>query len=157
MTVRAAGWFVVLVMLSACTEAGGEPPGALCERYAEAAERVIGGSYAEPEIEPPPVSDDDARFHAAAVGGPNAGSFYAVRGVSLADYAPDVESRCSWRELHLVVEFAEVPEYFDPELMLGSVLGDLRRKEGLDAYSDGMRIVVEDFDTGFYAAFDPGG
>jgi len=39
--------------------------------------------------------------------------------------------------------------------MLGSVLDDLRREEGLDAYADRMRIVVEDRDSGFYAAFDP--
>jgi len=72
-----------------------------------------------------------------------------------ATYAPEVESRCSSRELNLVVEFAEVSEYFDPEIMLGSVLDDLRRNEGLDAYADRMRIVLEDRDTGFYAAFDP--
>jgi hypothetical protein len=29
-------------------------------------------------------------------------------------------------------------------------------KEGLDAHADRMKIVVEDFDTGFYVAFDPG-
>ena len=155
MTVRSAGWWLVLVVLSACTKAGGKPPDTLCERYAEAAERVIGGPYREPEVEPPPVSDDDARFHLPAVGGPNAGWFYAGAGASLADYAPEVESRCSWRELNLVVEFAEVGAYFDPEIMLGSVLDDLRRKEGLDAYADRMRIVVEGHDSGFYAAFDP--
>jgi hypothetical protein len=32
----------------------------------------------------------------------------------------------------------------------------LRREEGLDAYADRMKIVVEDVDRGFYAAFDPG-
>ena len=46
--------------------------------------------------------------------------------------------------------------YFDPEILLGSVLDGLRRKEALDAYADRMRIVVEDVDRGFYAAFDPG-
>jgi len=58
--------------------------------------------------------------------------------------------------LSLAVEFPDVPEYFDPEILLGSVLDGLRRKEGLDAYSDRMRVVVEDVDSGFYAAFDPG-
>ena len=91
-------------------------------------------------MEPPPVSDDDARFHAPAVGRANCACGIAVRGVSLADYAPEVESRCSWRELHVVVEFAEVAEYLDPELVLGSVLDDLRRKKGLDACADRMTI-----------------
>jgi hypothetical protein len=40
--------------------------------------------------------------------------------------------------------------------LLGSVLKDLRREEGLDAYADRMKIVVEDVDSGFYAGFDPG-
>jgi hypothetical protein len=56
----------------------------------------------------------------------------------------------------VVLEFPYVAEYYDPETTLGGVLEDLRGKEGLDAYSDRMKIVVEDFDTGFYAAFDPG-
>jgi len=106
MNARLAGWLVVLVMLGACTEVRDEPPASLCERYAEAAERV--------------------------------------------------QSRCSWRELNLVLEFPSIAEYYDPEITLGSILEDLRGKEGLDAYADRMRIVVEDFDTGFYAAFDPG-
>ena len=71
------------------------------------------------------------------------------------DYAPTVEARCSWRELNLVVEFPQISEYFDPEIMLGSILSDLRRDEGLDAYADRMKIVVEDVDIGVYAAFDP--
>ena len=135
MTVRSAGWFVVLVMLGACTEAGGEQPGALCQRYAEAAERVLVSGY---PVHVPTITE-----------------FYVSGGAYAMDYAPEVESRCSWRELNLVVEFAEVAEYFDPEIMLGSVLDDLRRTEGLDAYADRMRIVLEDRDSGLYAAFDP--
>ena len=153
---RSTGWLGVLVMVGACTGAGGERPASLCERYAEAAERVVGGRYEE--LEPPPVSDNDAPFHAPATGGPNEMEFYAssARGGRAFEYAPWVESRCAWRELSLAVEFPDVPEYFDPEILLGSILDDLRRKEGLDAYSDRMRVVVEDVDSGFYAAFDPG-
>ena len=81
----------------------------------------------------------------------------SARGGRASEYAPGVESRCAWRELSLLVEFPEVSDYFDPEILLGSVLDGLRRKEGLDAYSDRMRVVVEDVDSGFYAAFDPGG
>ena len=137
MTVRSAGWFVVLVMLGACTEVGGEVPDTdtLCKRYAEAAERVLVSGY---PVRVPTITE-----------------FYVSGGVYPMDYAPEVESRCSWHGLHLVVEFPEVGNYFDPEIMLGSVLDDLRREEGLDAYADRMRIVVEDRDSGFYAAFDP--
>lgn len=137
MTVQSAGWWVVLVVLSACIEAGDKPPDTdtLCQRYAEAAERVIVSGYS---VRVPTITE-----------------FYVSGGAYVMDYTPEVESRCSWRELNLVVEFAEVSEYFDPEILLGSVLDDLRRTEGLDAYADRMRIVVEDRDTGFYAAFDP--
>ena len=61
------------------------------------------------------------------------------------------------RELNLMLEFRSIARYSDPEILLGSVLEDLRREEGLDAYADRMRVVVEDVDSGFYAAFDPGG
>ena len=47
---RSTGWLGVLVMVGACTEAGGERPVSLCERYAEAAERVVGGWYEELEL-----------------------------------------------------------------------------------------------------------
>jgi hypothetical protein len=66
-----------------------------------------------------------------------------------------VGALCSWRELNLVLESDEVVEYYDPEIHLGSILDALRRKEGLDAYVDRMKIVLGDADTGFYAAFDP--
>ena len=157
MTARLVGWLVVLVVVGACTEAGGERPVSLCERYAEAAERVVGGWHEELDR-----SFEQAREkagpHVPATGGPNEWEFYAAhasRRPAFA-YGPWVESRCSWRELSLLVEFPDVGEYFDPEILLGSVLDDLRREEGLDAYSDRMRVVVEDVDSGFYAAFDPG-
>jgi len=154
---RSTGWLGVLVMVGACTEAGGERPVSLCERYAEAAERVVGGWHEELELTVE-QAEENARGHVPAVGGPNESQFYALsaRGGRASEYAPWVESRCAWRELSLAVEFPDVPEYFDPEILLGSVLDGLRRKEGLDAYSDRMRVVVEDVDSGFYAAFDPG-
>ena len=157
MTARLVGWLGVLVMVGACTEAGGERPVSLCERYAEAAERVVGGWHEELELTVE-QAEENARGHVPAVGGPNALMFYAAYPlrVSALFFAPTVESRCSWRELNLVVEFREIAEYFDPEILLGSILDDLRGKEGMDAYADRMKIVVEDFDTGFYAAFDPG-
>jgi hypothetical protein len=129
----------------------------LCDRYAEAAERVVGGWYEEldPAYE---RAREKTGPYLPAVGGPNEWEFwasYAPRGPAFA-YGPWVESRCSWRELSLLVEFRSIAEYFDPGIMLGSVLDDLRRKEGLDAYADRMRVVVEDVDSGFYAAFDPG-
>ena len=158
MKARSAGWLVVFLMVGACTEvsteAGDEQPTALCERYATAAERVILDWYSE--AVPEPISKENAAGHAPAVGGPNAHEFYAMRGApALLAYAPTVEARCSWRELNLVVEFPDVPEYFDPEIMLGSILRDLRRDKGLDAYADRMKVVVEDVDIGVYAAFDP--
>ena len=125
---------------------------ALCEGYARAAGRVIRNWYREPETE---ASKEHSRGHLPAVGGPNASWAWSALGGSLMDYAPTVEARCSWRELNLVVEFPQISEYFDPEIMLGSILRDLRRDEGLDAYADRMKIVVEDVDIGVYAAFDP--
>jgi hypothetical protein len=92
-----------------------------------------------------------------AVGGPEASFFFATLPVPPSFFAPTVEACCSWRELNLMLEFRSIAEHYDPEITLGSILEDLRGKEGLDAYADRMKIVVEDFDTGFYAAFDPGG
>jgi hypothetical protein len=156
----ATGWLVMLVIVGACTEVRDEPPASLCERYAEAAERVIVDWYAEFN-----AARERARGtpspEGPAVGGPNAWEFYATMRLSPMFPPPTlrarVQSRCSWRELNLVLESDEVSEYYDPEITLGSILEDLRGKEGLDAYADRMKIVVEDFDTGFYAAFDPGG
>lgn len=122
---------------------------ALCEGYARAAGRVIRNWYREPEAEPP---KEHTRGQLPAVGGPNA---WSALGGSRMDDAPEVEARCSWRELNLVVDFPQISDYFDPEIMLGSILDGLRRDEGLDAYADRMKVVVEDVDTGFYAAFDP--
>ena len=155
MTARLVGWLGVLVMLGACTEAGGERPVSLCERYAEAAERVVGGWYEELELTVE-QAEENARGHLPAIGGPNAFLHYPGAKWSRRFDAPEVESRCSRRELSLGFEFREIGGYFDPEILLGSVLDGLRRKEGLDAYSDRMKIVVEDVDSGFYAAFDPG-
>ena len=155
MTARLVGWLVVLLVVGACTKAGDERPTGLCERYAEAAERVIVDWHAVTDASPV-LAQGKGAGHLPAVGGPEASFFYATLPVSPPVYAPTVESRCSWRELNLMLEFPDVPEYFDPEILLGSVLEDLRGKEGLDAYADRMKIVVEDFDTGFYAAFDPG-
>ena len=155
MMARSAGWLVVFLMVGACTEvsteAGDEQPTALCERYADAAERVILDGYTEAE----PDTKEDAAGYLPAIGGPNASWAWSALGGSLMDYAPEVEARCSWRELNLMLEFPQVAEYFDPEIMLGSILRDLRRDEGLDAYADRMKIVVEDVDIGVYAAFDP--
>ncbi|MBW1761777.1 MAG: hypothetical protein JRG67_13300 [Deltaproteobacteria bacterium] len=151
MTARWAGWLVVLVMVGGCTEAGDKQPTSLCERYADAAERVILDWYTKAETD----TKEDAAGYLPAIGGPNASWAWSALGGSLLDYAPEVEARCSWRELNLVVEFPDVPEYFDPEIMLGSVLEGLRRDEGLDAYADRMKIVLGDVDTGFYAAFGP--
>ena len=155
MTARLVGWLGVLVMLGACTEAGGERPVSLCERYAEAAERVVGGWHEELELTVE-QAEENARGHLPAIGGPNAFLHYPGAKWSRRFDAPEVESRCSRRELSLGFEFREIGGYFDPEILLGSVLDGLRRKEGLDAYSDRMKIVVEDVDSGFYAAFDPG-
>ena len=155
MTARLVGWLVVLLVVGACTKAGDEQPMALCERYAQAAERVIVDWYTVTDASPE-VAQGKGVGHAPAVGGPEASFFYATLPVSPPVYAPTVESRCSWRELNLVLEFRSIAGYYDPETTLGGVLEDLRRKEGLDAYADRMKIVVEDFDTGFYAAFDPG-
>ena len=152
---RSTGWLGVLVMVGACTEAGGERPVSLCERYAEAAERVVGGWYEELELTVE-QAEENARGHLPAIGGPNAFLHYPGAKWSRRFDAPEVESRCSRRELSLGFEFREIGGYFDPEILLGSVLDGLRRKEGLDAYSDRMKIVVEDVDSGFYAAFDPG-
>ena len=124
----------------------------LCEGYARAAGRVIRNWYREPEAE---ASKEHSRGHLPAVGGPNASWAWAMLGGSRMDYAPKVEARCAWRELNLALEFPQVSEYFDPEIMLGSILSDLRRDEGLDAYADRMKIVVEDVDIGVYGAFDP--
>ena len=151
---RSTGWLGVLVMVGACTEAGGEWPASLCERYAEAAERVVGGRYEELELTVE-QAEENAQGHLPAIGGPNASLHYPAPKWSPRFDAPEVESRCSRRELSLGFEFPEVGGYFDPEILLGSILDDLRRKEGLDAYSDRMRVVVEDADSGFYAAFDP--
>ena len=155
MTARLVGWLGVLVMLGACTEAGGERPVSLCERYAEAAERVVGGWYEELELTVE-QAEENARGHLPAIGGPNAFLHYPGAKWSRRFDAPEVESRCSRRELNLGFEFPEGGGYSDPEILLGSVLKDLRREEGLDAYADRMRVVVEDVDSGFYAAFDPG-
>ena len=143
-------------MVGACTEVREEPAVSLCERYAEAAERVVLGWSEEADLAYQRAREE-APPQVPAVGGPNALMFYAAYPlrVSALFFAPTVESRCSWRELNLVVEFREIAEYFDPEILLGSILDDLRGKEGMDAYADRMKIVVEDFDTGFYAAFDP--
>jgi hypothetical protein len=146
---------VVLLVVGACTKAGDEQPTALCERYAQAAERVILDWYRVTDASPM-LAQEKGAGHVPAVGGPEASFYYALVSISPLVYAPTVESRCSWRELNLVLEFPDVPEYFDPEILLGSILEDLRREEGLDAYSDRMRVVVEDVDSGFYAAFDPG-
>ena len=100
-------------------------------------------------------AEENAQGHLPAIGGPNASLHYPAPKWSPRFDAPVVESRCSRRELSLGFEFPEVGGYFDPEILLGSVLEDLRRKEGLDAYADRMKIVVEDVDSGFYAAFDP--
>jgi hypothetical protein len=127
----------------------------LCERYAEAAERVVGGWYEELELTVE-QAEENARGHLPAIGGPNASVYYPPPKWSRRFDAPEVESRCSRRELSLGFEFREIGGYFDPEILLGSVLDGLRRKEALDAYADRMRIVVEDVDRGFYAAFDPG-
>ena len=154
MTARLVGWLGVLVMLGACTEAGGERPVSLCERYAEAAERVVGGWYEELELTVE-QAEENARGHLPAIGGPNAFLHYPGAKWSRRFDAPEVESRCSRRELNLGFEFPEGGGYSDPEILLGSVLKDLRREEGLDAYADRMKIVVEDVDSGFYAAFDP--
>jgi len=151
----ATGWLVVLVMIGACTEVRDEPPASLCERYAQAAERVVLGRSEEVNLAYQRAREK-AGPYAPAVGGPNAWEFYTTIGLPPLVFAPTVESRCSWRELNLVLEYRVIPEYFDPEILLGSILDDLRRKEGMDAYADRMKIVVEDFDTGFYAAFDPG-
>ena len=155
MTARLVGWLGVLVMLGACTEAGGERPVSLCERYAEAAERVVGGWYEELELTVE-QAEENARGHLPAIGGPNAFLHYPGAKWSRRFDAPEVESRCSRRELNLGFEFPEGGGYSDPEILLWSVLKDLRREEGLDAYADRMKIVVEDVDSGFYAAFDPG-
>ena len=155
MTARLVGWLGVLVMLGACTEAGGERPVSLCERYAEAAERVVGGWYEELELTVE-QAEENARGHLPAIGGPNAFLHYPGAKWSRRFDAPEVESRCSRRELNLGFEFPEGGGYSDPEILLGSVLKDLRREEGLDAYADRMKIVVEGVDSGFYAAFDPG-
>ena len=156
MTARLVGWLVVLLVVGACTKAGDEQPTALCERYAQAAERVIVDWYTVTDGSPV-LAQGKGAGHVPAVGGPEASFFYALASISPSVSAPTVESRCSWRELNLVLESDEVSEYYDPEIALGSILEDLRGKEGLDAYADRMKIVVEDFDTGFYAAFDPGG
>jgi len=155
MTARLVGWLVVLLVGGACTKAGDEQPTALCERYAQAAERVIVDWYTVTDGSPV-LAQGKGAGHVPAVGGPEASFFYALASISPSVSAPTVESRCSWRELNLVLEFRSIAGYYDPETTLGGVLEDLRREEGLDAYADRMKIVVEDFDTGFYAAFDPG-
>ena len=155
MTARLVGWLVVLLVVGACTKAGDEQPTALCERYAQAAERVIVDWYTVTDASPE-LAQGKGAGHVPAVGWPNASFSYATLPVSPSFFAPTVESRCSWRELNLVLEFRSIAGYYDPETTLGGVLEDLRGKEGLDAYADRMKIVVEDFDTGFYAAFDPG-
>ena len=155
MTARLVGWLVVLLVVGACTKAGDEQPTALCERYAQAAERVIVDWYTVTYASPM-VAQGKGAGHVPAVGWPNASFSYATLRVSPSFFAPTVESRCSWRELNLVLEFPSIAGYYDPETALGGVLEDLRREEGLDAYADRMKIVVEDVDSGFYAAFDPG-
>jgi len=146
---------VVLVVVGACTKAGDEQTTALCERYAQAAERVIVDWYTVTDASPV-LAQGKGAGHVPAVGGPEASFFYALASISPSVSAPTVESRCSWRELNLMLEFRSIAGYYDPETTLGGVLEDLRREEGLDAYADRMKIVVEDVDTGFYAAFDPG-
>ena len=155
MTARLVGWLVVLLVVGACTKAGDEQPTALCERYAQAAERVIVDWYTVTDGSPV-LAQGKGAGHVPAVGGPEASFFYALASISPSVSAPTVESRCSWRELNLVLEFRSIAGYYDPETTLGGVLEDLRGKEGLDAYADRMKIVVEDVDSGFYAAFDPG-
>jgi len=153
MTARLVGWLVALLVVGACTKAGDEQPTVLCERYAQAAERVILDWYTVTGVSS--MLAQQGAGHVPAVGGPEASFFYATIPMSPLSFAPTVESHCSWRQLNLVLEFREVAEYSDPEILLGSILEDLRGKEGLDAYADRMRIMVEDFDTGFYAVFAP--
>jgi hypothetical protein len=155
MTARLVGWLVVLLVVGACTKAGDEQPTALCERYAQAAERVILDWYTVTGASPM-IAQEKGAGHVPAVGGREASFFFATLPVPPSFFAPTVEARCSWRELNLVLEFRSIAEYYDPEITLGSILEDLRDQEGLDAHADRMKIVVEDFDTGFYVAFDPG-
>ena len=121
----------VLVVLGGCTDVRDEQPASLCERYAEAAERVIGDWYAELNsfLERDRYSGSP---HVPALGGPNASEFYAMRGALPLILAPEVESSCSWRKLNLMLKPDEVAEYWDPEIALGSILDDLRRQEGLE-------------------------
>ena len=108
---RSTGWLGVLVMVGACTEAGGERPVSLCERYAEAAERVVGGWYEELELTVE-QAEENARGHLPAIGGPNARLHYPGPKWSRRFDAPEVESRCSRRELSLGFEFPVILQNF---------------------------------------------